>query len=273
VLSANNIIVLIVAVCLMSVPVPALMVDGPAESQDDSSLPVLHLLHEEYPPYVYRKDGKVVGKVARIATIIARRAGYTIEWRQTAYRRLVREIILSAKPLCAAGYRQEHRDLFGIMASKPFGWFPGSALAIRKSDVHLFNKHRSIEDIMSDTSLRGAFLMGARYIGVGEDVWAGRVKRHILIGSTDAELGVLVARNRAHFAVINPDQTGYLIENVKSASNLTVYKPSGMAPPRDVGFICSKSTNGEIWERINEAIGSLPAFNDWNWDTEKATLN
>ncbi len=251
-------------------PASALWMGDTAELGGRSSLQVLQFLHEDYPPYIYKKNGKVVGTVATLATEIAGRAGYVIKWRQTAYRRLVREVQLSSGPLCAAGYHQGHRDSYDVLASKPFGWFPGSALAIRTSDFHLFDKHGSISDIMNDASLRGAFLMGAKYIGVSEDVRSGRVERHILIGSTDVELGLLVARNRVHFAVINSDQTNYMIKNVDSASNLAVYRPSGMAPPRDVGFICSKTTDDEIWQRLNNAIEPLQPYDSWEWEIKKA---
>ena len=240
-----------------------------ADGEPKHSGKVLQLLHEDYPPYVYRKDGKVIGTVAKLATDIASRAGFAIEWRQTYYRRLVREIQLSTKPLCAAGYNQLHKDTYDVVVSKPFAWFPGSALAIRKSDVDLFEKHRSITDIMNDKSLRGAFLMGAKYKGVGEDVKKGHVERHILIGSTDVELGLLVARGRVHFAVLNPDQTDHLRADV--ASNLASYRPTGMAPPRNVGFICSKATSDEISRRLNDAIEPLPSYEVWGRDTKKIT--
>lgn len=225
---------------------------------------ILQFLYEDYPPYTYIQDGKVVGIVADLATNIINQAGYDVEWRLTNYRRLVREIQLSAKPLCAAGYNQLHQATYDIMASKPFAWFPGSALAIRKADLHLFDRHKSFGDILDDQQLRGAFLMGARYLGVGTDIRTGRVDRHILIGTTDVELGLLVARGRVHFALINPDQTNYLIRTSKLASNLMVFRAGEMAGPRHVGFICSNATAGEIWQRINDSIAPLGAYQSKN---------
>jgi len=257
-----------VLMCLVSAPLWA------NQNTDAASRPpikTLQFLHEEYPPYVYIKDGVVVGAVAKLAGDIVGRAGYAIEWSSSNYRRLIREILLSDKPLCAAGYSGQHENTYDVLASKQIAWFPGTALAIRNSDVHLFEKHKSIAKIMGDTSLRGAFLMGAQYTGVDEDVRSGRVDRHILISSSDTELGLLVARGRVHFAVINPDQTNYLATEVPSAANLMVFRATGMAPPRKVGFICSKATGAEIMERLNEAIEPLPAYEAWERGIKKAT--
>ncbi len=255
---------------LMAGPHLPVLADQNANAAPKNSVQTLPLLHEEYPPYVYQKEGDVVGMVADLATEIVGRAGYTIEWRRSNYRRLLREIQLSDKPLCAAAYGGQHRDLYGFLASKPIAWFPGSALAVRKSDMHLFNKHKSIADILNDRSLRGAFLMGANYTGVDEDVLAGRIERHILVSSSDTELGLLVARGRVHFAVINPDQTQHLTIEVPSASNLIVYRATGMAPPREVGFICSKATDAETMQRLNDAIEPLPAYKAWEQGIKKA---
>ena len=226
----------------------------------DQTSQVLELLHEDYPPYIYISDGKVVGSEAALVTEILGRAGFQVKWRMTNYRRLVREIQLSTKPLCAPGYNQSHQESYGVAASRPFAWFAGTALAIRKTDLDLFSKHTSISDVMSDQQLRGAFLMGARYQGVAEDVRAGKVDRHILIASTDVELGLLVARGRVHFALINPDQTNYLIENNKLAANLMAFQPTEMAGPRHVGFICSKASMGKILDRINASIEPLGLY-------------
>lgn len=220
----------------------------------------LELLHEDYPPYIYTSNAEVVGSVAHTATEILERAGYKVKWRKTNYRRLLRELQLSTKPLCAPGYNQSHQQSYGVVASMPFSWFPGMALAIRKSDLGLFNAHKSISDVMSDEKLRGAFLMGANYRGVSADVRAGKVERHILIGSTDVELGLLAARGRVHFAPINPDQINYLVQNNELAANLTVFRPTGMAPPRHVGFICSKATSVYILDRINTSIETLQPY-------------
>lgn len=242
------------------------------QAASNSSQEVLQLLHENYPPYVYLKDGQVVGTVAELATEILDRAGYIIEWRITNYRRLVREIELSSTPLCAAGYNEQHNQTYNVLASKPFIWFPGSALAIRKADLNLFSGHESISDILSDETLRGAFLMGAQYIGVDAKVQAGEVERHILIGSTDVDLGLLVAKGRVHFALINPDQTNHIIQNNDLASNLMVYRPSGMASPRHVGFICSKATSGDVMNRINASIEPIGS-NNADIETKKTTPN
>lgn len=228
--------------------------------EPDPASQVLELLHEEYPPYIYTSDGKVVGTEAALVIEILGRAGFRVKWRMTNYRRLVREIQLSGKPLCAPGYSQSHQESYGVAASKPFAWFAGTALAIRKTDIDLFSKHTSIFDVMNDQQLRGAFLMGARYQGVDENVRAGKVDRHILIGSTDVELGLLVARGRVHFALINPDQTNYLIENNEPASNLMVFQPTDMAGPRQVGFICSEATTEDILDRINASIEPLGPY-------------
>ena len=257
--------------CLITGLHPSLWAHQDVAVNSDNSVPTLQFLHEEYPPYVYQKDGVVFGAVVDLTADIVGRAGFALNWRSSAYRRLIRELQLSDKPLCATAYSGQHKEVYDVLASEQFAWFPGSALAIRKSDIHLFEKHRSIANILSDTSLRGAFLMGAQYIGVDEDVRAGRVERHILIGSSDVELGLLVARGRVHFAVINPDQTNYLMTEVPSASNLTVYRATGMAPPRKVGFICSKATGAETMQRLNEAIEPLPAYNVWVQGIKKAT--
>lgn len=257
--------------CLLAGLELSVRADGSADTATEKQDNVLQFLHEEYPPYVYVKDGVVVGTVADLTTEIVSRAGYALKWRGSNYRRLIRELQLSDRPLCAAAYSGQHNEVYDVLASRQFAWFPGSALAVRKSDVHLLEKHKSLVNIMNDTSLRGAFLMGAQYFGVSEDVRAGRVERHILISSSDIELGLLVGRGRVHFAVMNPDEVNYLMTEVPAASNLTVFKATGMAPPRQVGFICSKATAAETMQRLNEAIAPLPAYETWEQGVKKAT--
>lgn len=255
-----NIFCFIAVLGALTSPLVALESD---DNEPSANAAMIELLHEDYPPYVYVKNGEVVGSVAHMATEILARSGYAVKWRKTNYRRLVREIQLSTKPLCAAGYNQAHQQRYDVIASMPFMWFPGTALAIRKSDLGLFSAHRSIADVMNDERLRGAFLMGANYQGVDADVRAGKVERHILLGGTDVELGMLLARGRVNFALLNPDQTNYLVQNIKMAENLMVFQPSGMAPPRNVGFICSRATSPNILDKINASIGTLDPYDAW----------
>lgn len=231
-----------------------------AMQEKSSSAQTIQFIHEDYPPYVYRHNGIVVGEIAQLAEKILGDAGYKIAWRQTNYSRLIRELELGAQPACAAGYSGQHQTVIDILASKPISWFPGAAIAIKKTDEPLFSSHTSIEDILKDRRLRGAFLNDVNYQGVTDELLQLGKDRHIQIGGSDRELGLLVARGRVHFAPINPAQTKYLSEALPSARNLVVFQPTGMRPPRTVGIICSKLLSPDVWRRINNAIEPLGPY-------------
>lgn len=252
-----------VAAMFMAVASP---LSAPVAADEAPENQTIQFFHEDYPPYVYRVGDRVVGVIAELTTEILKKAGLRATWRQTNYSRLVREIELGTRPSCATGYSGQRQTRFDFLSSKSIGWFPGAAITIKKSDEHLFSRHTSIDDILRDSALRGAFLNDANYQGITDELMELGRARHLLIGGSDTELGLLVARGRVQFAPINPAQTRHLRENNPSAANLTVFQPTGMRPPRKVGIICSKRIDPDYWKRINQAIGPLQPFEEWMTD-------
>ena len=238
-----------------------------AVSADDSIL----FYHEDFPPYVYAVNGEVKGQIAERTDKIVRSAGYTIVWRQTSFSRLIREIEHGKEPACAAGYSGHRQNRFDVLASKPIGWYRGAGLTVRKEDLPRFASHASIQDVMKDTSLRGAFLMDVSYMGISDFIDQTPVKRHVLIGGSDRDLALMVARGRVHFAPLNADQVEHLKKYLPGAQGLTAFQPSGMREPRDVGIICSKKLSPDVWDKINAQIPPLLPFED-DWK-EKAAQN
>lgn len=224
---------------------------------------VVQFFHEDYPPYVYRENGRVVGKIAELTELLLAKSGLKVRWRQTNYSRLIREVEFGEKPACAAGYSVRHQSRFDILRSRPVAWFPGAAIAIRRDDLKLFERHRSIKSIMTDPVLRGAFLMDVNYQGITAALIEGGAGRHILIGGSDQDLALLVSRGRVHFVPINPAQTSHMRRANPAASNLVAYKPEGMRPPRQVGIICSKKIDGEVWSLIEQSIPPLAPYDEW----------
>ncbi len=231
-----------------------------AFAQEAEATHTIQFFHEDYPPYVYVESGAVTGEIARITVSILKKAGLRVSWRQTNYSRLIRELAYGANVVCAAGYSGLHQKQFDVLASAAIGWFPGAALVVKQENLPLFQDHQSIEDVLRDTRLRGAFLNDVNYMGITKELFALGSDRHIKIGGSDRELGLLVARGRVHFAPINAAQTSYLRNTLSSAEGLVSFQPTGMRPPREVGIICSRHMPVDIWRRINEAIEPLAPY-------------
>lgn len=238
-----------------------------AVSADDSIL----FYHEDFPPYVYAVNGEIKGQIAERTNEIVRAAGFNIVWRQTSLSRLIREVVHGKQAACATGYSGHRQNRFDILGSKPIGWIRGAGLAIREEDMSRFAKHASIQDVMSDPSLLGAFIMDASYLGISEFLEPAPAGRHVLVGGSDRDLALMVARGRVHFAPLNADQVRYLKQSLPGAEKLASFQPTGMQKPRDVGIICSKKLAPDVWRRINAQIPPLLSFEDDQ--KEKAARN
>lgn len=227
----------------------------------ESSADQLLFLYEEYPPYTYTEDGQVVGSVADQARAITSKAGLDIIWQKATYGRMLRSIANSEgmAPVCIAGYGSSSRKSPATWMSEPFSMSPEPGIAVHQQSLPKFSGHDSIEDILSDPTISGAFLQGANYgEGLGKLIEAGK-PRHLFIGGEDNDLALMVARGRVDFAMVNPDQVAYLRDSLPGGNVLVVLTPSGLRVPEPDYILCSSGLPEAFRERLNAAIREFVA--------------
>jgi hypothetical protein len=217
----------------------------------------IQMLHEDFPPYIYEKGGQVVGSVAMATEKVFTAAGLSIKWQQTNYGRLRRELSVAQKPFCATGYSLNHDRIGDTKVVGPIAQAPKASIAIRSSDLPLFQRHATITDILQDPNLGGGFIKGLNYQGVSRDLMASGFNRHIIISGTETDLAMLVARKRIDYAIINRDQTDFIRAQVPLANELITYEPEGMRPAWPMYIICSGAVSSDIWEKINQAVEGI----------------
>ncbi len=226
----------------------------PSEASD-----TIAFLYEDYPPYTFQQEGKVVGTVVAKVEAIAAAAGLTVKWRQATFSRMLRSIAngKGTPPVCIAGYGTTPERAATSWISKPFAMSSGSGIAVLKDNLEKFKDHESIVDILTDKAISGAFLQGATYSDVQTPLIEAGRERHLFIGGDDNDLAVMVVRGRVDFAMVNPDQVEYLQRALPGGQQLVALKPKGMRPPGSEHILCSRNLPEGMRDRINEAIEAL----------------
>lgn len=219
----------------------------------------LLFLYEEYPPYTYQVDGEVKGLVVDQMRSILKDAGVEPAWRQATFSRMLRSIANGngMPPLCIAGYGYTEERAATSWISKPFGMSAASGIAVLAGSEDKFLRHETIEEVLRDSALKGAFLQGATYGGGQMPLIEQGRARHLFIGGDDTDLGVMVLRGRVDFAMINADQVAYLNTTLAQDEKLVVLHPQGMRPAGPQHILCTKSLPLPLRERIDAAFGRL----------------
>ena len=240
-----------------------LLFTASAEGADGVAFEDIQFYYEVFPPYIYMNEDDAVGTVIDATLPILRKAHIKPKWQQATFGRIIRDIESGEMPVCATGYNGKAIEIRTFYASEPVAWIPGTVLMILGSNRHLFEKHKSIGDVMSDEALRGGFLNGANYRGIsGEPVTLGP-ERHLFVGGSDTDLAILVARGRVHFAPVTEPQIAYLKSQSDIFGNLEAFAAQGLGVPRQVGIVCSNSVGEATWRRIEAAVPPLLSYEDY----------
>lgn len=231
---------------------PSLALTNQTEAQE-----TVQFLYEEYPPYTYERDGMVQGLIVDRVKHLSNQTGIKISWQESNFKRIVRRINKPDMRQCAAGYGKELFDLTTAWVSATLALVSNDTIAIRAGDLKHFEKHQSMDDILSDQSLRGAFIQGADYAGFDETLLTAADNRHLVANTSDLKLGMLVARSRAHFAMIDELQTSYLRENVRGADHLVSFRVEGITSSRRLYVACGSGVERRIRRELDDAITQL----------------
>lgn len=235
----------------------------PVQATDNAPLatgvepPDITILYEDYPPYFFLQDGELKGLFAERTRRVFEMAGTRFGWQVSSYSRLVRRVSTDGKQVCAAGYSTDHLRVPGIWVSKPVLTVAANGLAIKRSDLQLFEQHATIAEIVADKKLRGGLLRDVYYYGLSDALGEAPDARHVFVSGTDQQLALMVASGRIHFAPMNPDQTAYIRQTVAAAGSLVAYRPHGMRGPASRHIICSQSVPASVRARLNAAISAL----------------
>lgn len=229
-----------------------------AEAQSRSDRPQLSVLYEQYPPYTYTNEqGQMKGIISDRLRQLARAVGAQISWQESNYNRIVRELWSGQSEICAAGYSLESFDVRLVKSAGPLAVVRNDTIAIKASDLPRFKAHGSFADVLSDNTLRGAFIQGADYAEFEEKQLGRLANPHLFVNATDIDLGILVSRGRADFAMIDAQQTQFIRDHIEGTENLVSYRISGFPETRSLYLICGNAISSLLWNKIDDAIPKL----------------
>lgn len=229
-----------------------------ARADPPSSPPVLTVFYEDYPPYTYSADdGSAQGLIADRLMLLAAAVGADLTWQKNNYNRIVRDLWDPRSASCAAGYSLETFNASPAKIAGPLAVVSNDTIAIRAGDAARFNQHRSISDILADDTLRGVFIQGADYAELEKGLLGRQSNPHLFVNATDIDLGVLVARGRADYAMIDELQTRYVADNVEGAEGLTSVRVGGFPASRPLHLVCGGAIDAALWQQVEAAIARL----------------
>jgi len=231
----------------------ALMFSAPAAHAE-----MLLFQFENYPPFTWQENGELKGKLATKVQEILKVAGIESRWQNSTFKRMLRDLRIDAGPFCVAGYGYTEERAAYAQYSLPIMAFSASTFAVRAEELHLFERHEHIFNVLADKKLRGAFIEGASYGTEFDKRLAASSAQHLFVSGEDEDLIVLLANRRVNYAMVTSDQIDYYRTRIPGAESIMPLHLEGRDESKLVYMLCSKSVDPSLIERINTVIKKLP---------------
>lgn len=213
----------------------------------------LEILYETRRPYVIPDNAGLSGLVGAPLTRALHQAGLEVTYTQAPSKRILHQIQANPRPLCSPGwFRTPERDAFAkfsrlIYQDKPMA-------IVSRPDTAAITDGLSLEALLGHPEL---VLLAKTAYSYGQVIDA-QLERHGTrqrrVGADHVTMLSMIARQRADFLFIGPEEAADLLREHPDRAALRLTHLSGMPEGNRRYLMCSQQVNDAVMQRIDQHL-------------------
>jgi polar amino acid transport system substrate-binding protein len=218
----------------------------------------LQVVYLERPPYYFTDKGQPRGFLFSLTRKILDRAGVTATYAQQPPNRILAELRSDQQPICSIGwFKTTEREGFANFSLPIYRDMPMVLLTtVDKRDA--VGRHRTLQDVFSDTSLVMAQVASFSYGQTIDRMLAEIIVRNLTVSSTQKVLPRLILEGRASYMIVAPEEVDMLLRSAGVPADRFVTLELQDVPPGNLRYlIFSKGVPADTLQRVNAAISAL----------------
>lgn len=215
----------------------------------------LRVLYNDHPPFMYTRDGEVLGLAAEPAAAAMRAAGIDFVWEESPATRQLELIRRNVEPLCAVGrFRVPDREAYAVFTRPVYVERPRVVLG--RVDDPVLAAAASLDEVLRDQRLT---LMLKRSYSLGATIDAEVERLAVRKWETWVEADVMfrqIAAGRADYMIVAPEELDHVFGDLprEVRERLAAYRLSGMPPGEARTVMCSRATPPEVIRAIDARL-------------------
>lgn len=220
--------------------------------------PELKVAYLERPPYYWTENGQPQGFLLDLTRHILGQAGVQSSFVPLPPSRILEEIRHDQAPWCSIGwFRTQERETFAKF-SLPIYRDRRPVLLTTKDKAELFGGHRTLREVFLDRTLIMAQMASFSYGTFVDALQQETLARTMTISTTTNVLPRLIARNRAHYMLLAPEEVATLLASAELDPDLFVTVELDDIPLGNLRFLMfSRCVPDDTVARIDTAIVAL----------------
>ena len=210
------------------------------------------------PPYYDTIDNQAQGFLVEMTRQIFDTAGIKPVFIEVPPSRIISYIKNQEKPICSIGwFKNKERESFAKFSIPIYEDRPLVILTL-KLKKHLFDRHQTIKDVLSDRTLILAKIDSFSY-GVIMDEWINSYTPPVhKIQSIQSVLPKLIFNNRASYMLVAPEEISVMLKEAGLDENQFIALDKPDIPSGNKRYlIFSKDVEDGIIDKINRSIKTL----------------
>lgn len=224
----------------------------PAMSSAEPAVP-LEILYEARSPYVIPQDDGLGGLVGAPLTRALKEAGIAAEFAETPSQRSLRAIEANLRPVCSPGwFRTPEREAFAQFTRLLYQDKP-TALMTRKDNAAI-RDGMALEELLNLPDLVLLAKTAYSYGQVIDDQLNRHGIRQRRVGTDNVTLLTMIAKKRADFLFIGPEEAEDLLREHPERETLRLVSLTGMPEGNKRYLMCSRQVADDIIRRINQQL-------------------
>lgn len=213
----------------------------------------LEILYETRRPYVIPTSDGLAGLVGAPLTAALGQAGIAVDYTEAPSTRILREIQANLRPVCTPGwFLNAERQTFAKFSRALYQDQPTAIVS--RPDNAAITDGMTLDDLLGQPDLVLLAKMAYSYGQVIDEQLERHGTRQRRVGTDNVTLLSMIAKKRADFLFIGPEEAQDLLREHPEREQLRLTTLSGMPAGNKRYLMCSPQVANALIERLDQQL-------------------